>query len=494
MAWSQYLPKDRVKWSQGNNSCPIWPAEPDLDAIRRVVVSSLIGDGNEDDDGCDITIHFLANGAHHKIYEVTRPLWDISYLLRVAIAVDPELKMESEMATMAFLRQNTAIPVPRPVAWSSRVDERLGYEWSLLEKIPGVELREIWREVPWDKKVDIAKTMAAFMAQIWDPAFRQARIGSLYFAQPQGGQQGAGIGRGSSSGSSGDNKTTQQPQPDVLPRTVQADQTGQHGFAVGPVVDGAFFAGRRRFLGCDRGPYNSCKDWLKALIEVEQEFIRSARVLLESRSEAPEEYREESAWATAVEEEVEVDEDDFLDEYDAMMENCADYMHVLARLFPEGSEACIGPARFSLHHCDLRGANIIVDPQTFEITGIIDWEKTITVPDWYGLDYPLLINTAEPLEEKEPPVPKTYDEQADNYSFSQVADRDRWEGRLLRREFDRQLTDLGRTDFRSALAASETADSLKSDFIQGVGELSDFWERSRNVLRQIKKNLDKLDM
>jgi hypothetical protein len=34
------------------------------------------------------------------------------------------------------------------------------------------------------------------------------------------------------------------------------------------------------------------------------------------------------------------------------------------------------------------------------LTAIIDWETAMTVPDWYGRDYPLLFQTDDPLDEK----------------------------------------------------------------------------------------------
>jgi len=70
------------------------------------------------------------------------------------------------MATLAFLRQRITIPVARPIAWDSSADNSLGYEWCLVEKLPGVELRDVWRKMPWEKKLDLVDDLAVVMTQL----------------------------------------------------------------------------------------------------------------------------------------------------------------------------------------------------------------------------------------------------------------------------------------------------------------------------------------
>ncbi|KAH7318669.1 hypothetical protein B0I35DRAFT_409522 [Stachybotrys elegans] len=364
MSWSKYLPADRVQWTLGYDSYPVWPSEPDLAAIKGMFVSQLPGENSEH---LDISIRYLADGAHHKIYEATHSSWPTAYLLRIAVPLDPCLKMESEMATLEYLRCQTTLPVARPIAWSSTVDERLGYEWCLVEKIPGVELREVWRLVPWEKKVDIVKSMATFMSQLWDPATKFPQIGSIYLSTTLQQQQQQQQSHGHSKPG--------RPASNVSPRRVTMDESQQVGFFIGPAVDGAFFTGRRRYLKSIRGPYGCCHDWLKALIKMEQEFLRSAKFLLESRSQAPAKYQESETSADMIYQDIEVDED-FLDNYDSMMENCQAYLRILPQLFSK-TENSDHHRRYALHHCDLRSANILVDRESFDITGIIDWEQTM---------------------------------------------------------------------------------------------------------------------
>lgn len=83
-------------------------------------------------------------GSFNKLYEVFLPSKETQYLFRVSLPVDPFYKTESEVATIAYLRQHTTITVPSVIAWSSSADNIMGYEWVLFEKINGVPLSNVW--------------------------------------------------------------------------------------------------------------------------------------------------------------------------------------------------------------------------------------------------------------------------------------------------------------------------------------------------------------
>lgn len=69
-------------------------------------------------------------------------------MFRVTLPTDPFFKVESEAATLAFVRAKTSIPVVRVIAWDSNRDTDLGFEWLLTEMIQGITLHDIWRQVP----------------------------------------------------------------------------------------------------------------------------------------------------------------------------------------------------------------------------------------------------------------------------------------------------------------------------------------------------------
>lgn len=56
-------------------------------------------------------------------------------IARVARRFMPRLKIESEVATMAYLRAYTKIPVPEVYAWDSNPFNRLGGEYILMSRV-----------------------------------------------------------------------------------------------------------------------------------------------------------------------------------------------------------------------------------------------------------------------------------------------------------------------------------------------------------------------
>jgi hypothetical protein len=41
MSWPKYLPNDRIKWTEGLNSYPIWPSDPEIAVIKDIAASIL---------------------------------------------------------------------------------------------------------------------------------------------------------------------------------------------------------------------------------------------------------------------------------------------------------------------------------------------------------------------------------------------------------------------------------------------------------------------
>ncbi|CAH0042635.1 unnamed protein product [Clonostachys rhizophaga] len=466
MARPQYLPDSRTKWTTGSDSYPIWPSDPEISIISEIAASVL---GLPTD---SLSVRFLDDGAYHKVYDISQTNispTSVAYLFRVAVAVDPVHKMESEMATLEFLRQKTTIPVPKPIAWNSSAANPLGYEWALLEKVPGVDLHDVWLNLPWEKKVNIVESIAGYLAQIWSLDLRFPKIGSLYRATFV------------------DQEHITNTPPSATPANIssismsRADSAFKEGFKMGPVVDGAFFSDRRRYLESDRGPYTSCSDWLRARIEIEKEYIRTGKLLIEEQQTME---KLEDADDLANEIGIGLDKDD---DFDTILDTCDGYMRALPLVFPPPKTSKLSEARFVLRHCDLRGANIIVHPETFNITGIIDWESTRTVPEWYGLNYPLLIQDMDPFTSR----PSKSAVAALKEEGTMPEDRldilrfqwSLWEKQDLREVFDRKLEQLG---FSKDWRPNSPEDDLKSRFIKGVRDLADFWPRSANILEKIE--------
>lgn len=100
---------------------------------------------------------YLRSRVINKTYEIVIPNQEHRFLFRVTLPVDLFFKAESEVATLAFLRQKRIIPVPELVAWNSTATNPIGYEWILLEKVEVVPLQWELRAMPIDTKTGIAE-------------------------------------------------------------------------------------------------------------------------------------------------------------------------------------------------------------------------------------------------------------------------------------------------------------------------------------------------
>ncbi|KAK3897648.1 phosphotransferase enzyme family-domain-containing protein [Staphylotrichum tortipilum] len=453
MAWPLYLPDDRLKWTEGWDSHPVWPTEPDVSIIQDLIWSECAPSGSASSLKAQLEVDFLADGAHHKVYNVKLPGFSEPLIFRVAVPIDPVLKMESEVSSLRFLGEKTSVPIPKCLAWGPAADTELGYDWCLMEKLPGVELRSVWRKMPWERKLELTDRLADLLSQLWKPEHKFDHIGSIF----------------------------------ALPKHVP-DNTAADGatYMVGPAVDSCFFSGRRRYLHQNRGPFPSCRSWLDSLITLEKEVITTTKTLLDHKEDMTPTHLA-TDWERLVEDDLEIDdEDEFLEDYDEAIDTVQAYYKLLPELgFPHDPPA-VGQPRFSLYHTDLRDANIFVDPETFDITGILDWESAMTLPDWDGRDYPLLLQAPDPFDENIPQIPSTYDEEDERYNPALVASRDRWELRLLRRRYDEALEKLGWKDWRP----SSPAATAKKLFLEGLSMLSSDLQAAKKRLVWAQEALD----
>jgi hypothetical protein len=335
-----------------------------------------------------------------------------------------------------------------------------------MEKLPGVELRTVRRTMPWERKLELTDRLADVLSQLWKPEHKFDQIGSIYVPE----------------------QATDNTAPDDDDTMVENATTTR--YVVGPAVDNCFFSGRRRYLHHNRGPFPSCRKWLQSLITLEKEVITTTMTLLDHKEDMTAAHRD-ADWERLVEDELEIDdEDEFLEEYDEALDTVQAYYKLLPELFssPDDSSVTEGqqPPRFSLYHPDLREANIFVDPDTFELTGILDWESAMTLPDWYGRDYPLFLKAPDPFDEREPRIPETYDQKDERYNAALISSRDRWELRLLRQRYDEALEKLGWKDWRP----SSSVAWAKELFLDGVSMLSSDLRNAKRHLVWAQKILD----
>ncbi|KAK8133543.1 hypothetical protein PG984_005555 [Apiospora sp. TS-2023a] len=130
------LNQDGLEWvSTTFGPEPRWTREPDMDVITRLARKHLALDK-----GMSIDISFYAQGAFNKLYKISTTGGD--YVFRVSLPVYPYLKTESKVATTNFVCRKTDCPVPSIIAYDAKNQNELGFEWILMEMMPGTQLFE----------------------------------------------------------------------------------------------------------------------------------------------------------------------------------------------------------------------------------------------------------------------------------------------------------------------------------------------------------------
>ena len=375
---------------------PRWLSSPDTTVIETLCRSHLQLPAH-----CQVAVTFLAEGALNKLYTIAisdrggsgsdpDPL---RYVFRASFPAEPFYKTASEVATYSYLREHTTIPVPRIIAHSSSAENELGCEWILMEEVPGVPLESVWKDIDLETKKIPSKLIADFWRQLQEQRF--SAIGNLYFRKDIDAFNGA---------------------VRVLP-------TKDEKYVLGPIVTIYLFEGGRKIrLPRNLGPYSNDEEYMTALADSEREDMK---LLLSADARSLHDFDEE------------------------LYEDAEDIVKLLNKL--QLISAALFPSRprdFSLFHPDLSLDNILVDPATYEITGIVDWECVGTRPHWED-KYPqfLLTHGCEcPDSEVKPLSPGDTD-------GVRVAHWRNWERRQLRPVFDRELggecdTDDGKDDVR----------------------------------------------
>ncbi|KAK8034618.1 hypothetical protein PG993_009613 [Apiospora rasikravindrae] len=208
---------------------PTWVHELSLDAVREVCCEHLgLPFGNTKDEGEDTcVVTFLAAGAFNRVYTVDSVKG--KFIMRVSLPVDPIFKTRGEVSTLRFIRENTTIPVPKVIAFDDTRSSKIGFEWILMEFIPGQSLRYQWRKLTMDQKTTLVQRVAEMQAQ-------------LFQFRPIGGSPTLrGIG--------------------TLGTEKEFDVTGR-------IVSYSFMEGNCYDYDVPRGPFRSSHDWLDSRLQM----------------------------------------------------------------------------------------------------------------------------------------------------------------------------------------------------------------------------------
>lgn len=168
---------------------------------------------------------------------------------------------------------------------------------------------------------------------------------------------------------------------------------------------------------------------------------------------------------------------DLEEEAPQMKDLCHKYLELLPEIFAEADKK----NQFVLHHHDLNAANILVDPETFKIAGIVDWEMTCVVPRWKAAVEPVFLEDADfDWETEEPPIPPSYDMEQDQYA---IEARDRWEYKQLRQHYNTTMK-----QYVKELSYADEVDpeeaKLKRDVERQIYNLTEDWASARYWLKK----------
>lgn len=148
---------------------PEWTVEPELEAISDVVQQILGSDTT-------LAVEFFKQGVFNKLYTIKHGNSDL--VIRVSLPVEPTWKTLSEVVTVNFVGWSSDLPVPTVQCFSSKNSNPIGFEWILMNHMPGAPMEERWISMRWSAKEALVKQMASYNISMFRKQFWG--IGNLF--------------------------------------------------------------------------------------------------------------------------------------------------------------------------------------------------------------------------------------------------------------------------------------------------------------------------
>lgn len=348
----------KIKWVHGFSYTqePKWLCEPDTTIIKEIVAPQLElhGFGSK-----DISIKFFAGGGFNKLYAITSSIAEYDErtecIFRVAMPIDPWYKTESEVATMEYVRRYTSIPVPKIYAYDSSSDNKLGFEWILMEKMAGKPLDDYWDIYGYEfdrfdmnTKLQIARSVAEWVHELSKLVFE--KIGSLY---------------------------------------IDWDNP-ERCFKLGRLVHGEFICGERLGYRVYRGPFRDTEQFYRSVIDIQLQNVLdpiqrtqfNARMMRVAELEQAEAEREEVEKESDSASSCSTDASDLKldwyveEDFTNVPRDCHALLSVLPLILPQNSSA---QEPMTLYHFDMSQRNVLLD-DCGNLVGLVDWEMIGTRP------------------------------------------------------------------------------------------------------------------
>ena len=332
---------------------PLWAAEPDLKLVQQIANKHKWMCGFS---GCkNVSVEFFKDGAFNKLYIIsaieTHTSNRIERILRFSMPIHPWFTIQSEIATMEFVRLQTTIPVPRVYIFDSSGENELGLEWMIMEKIDGHTLNSVLEaELSMLQKERVYRDVAGWVHQLSTLQFD--KIGSLYCRW----------------------------------NTCRSPILGD--FYLGPASDFQFAHDYRQEYDIPRGPYNSVRDYLQGIVDLYQVETLDPRQHkrsqfwdlfndFESEGIMHSKRQELQLWPSLYSKA----------DLEQIPQYCQSLRYAISLIV---KEAALPPRSTFLPHFDISSNNIIVNRDGVPIA-LLDWEQITTRPFSFGCPLPKFI-------------------------------------------------------------------------------------------------------
>lgn len=354
-----------IQWEiNGFDIMPKWEREPSLDAITQTLRARI---GRDNTYG----IKHLWDGVYNKFYSVN--FVSNRYVIKLTLPVCPRTKTESEVATMRWTRANTNLPLPSVIDYDSSANNPIGCEWILMTRVEGVPLSSCWREIELGSKERIVRAMAEYATLVWNKQF-------------------SGIGN-------------------IFPAPLL---TSSKKFQVGEVATMRFFWHKGPVIETERGPFTTTREWAFRRLNMAHEQMRERLDEMKTRSRAErervwrmlnmsgtysrlwqlydrlfpsqvvdeDELRSSQTQCTGTETDTSTHTSCHIDDWEPLRPRLQDNICTSQDADPEPT---------MLWHGHLSADNIMVDPETGLLNGIVDWEDVSCIPLPLACDWPAFI-------------------------------------------------------------------------------------------------------
>jgi aminoglycoside phosphotransferase (APT) family kinase protein len=137
--------------------------QPNFPALRARIVSNLHSN--------IFSWTKLTRGRYHEIY-LLHSSKEKNYIARFSRFAESPTKLQSEIATMRYIRAHTSIPVPAVYLYDIDTSPKndVGLQFIIMEQMEGQHLYNIWDDLSTEHQKVVLSEIAKVLAQL-DPSY-----------------------------------------------------------------------------------------------------------------------------------------------------------------------------------------------------------------------------------------------------------------------------------------------------------------------------------